>query len=114
MHETMLAQSLLATISEEAARHNAKPVAAKISCGGLSAVNDEILCFAFEAVAKDTPCEGMKLQIEHKPLRANCRNCSRDFDVDLSMPKCPECDGESFELLADAPLLLEEIELQTD
>ena len=114
MHETMVAQSLLATISEEAAKHNAKPIAAKISCGGLSAVNDEILCFAFEAIAKDTPCEGMKILIEHKPLRAKCRNCSRDFDVDLSMPKCSECDSENFELLADAPLLLEEIELQTD
>ncbi|MBN2270155.1 MAG: hydrogenase maturation nickel metallochaperone HypA [Sedimentisphaerales bacterium] len=114
MHETMVAESLVAAISAEAVKHNAKPVAARISCGGLSAVNDEILCFAFEAIARDTPCEGMKLQIEHKPLRAKCRNCSRDFDVDLSMPKCSECNSESFKLLADAPLLLEEIELQTD
>jgi len=114
MHETMIAHCLLETISDEAAKYDGKPIAAKISCGGLSAVNDEILCFAFEAVAKDTPCEGMKLQIEHKPLRAKCRDCSRDFDVDMSMPKCAECSSENFELLADAPLLLEEIELQTD
>ena len=114
MHETMVAQSLLAAISEEAAKHNAKPIAAKISCGGLSAVNDEILCFAFEAVAQDTPCEGMKLIIEHIPLHAKCRTCNQRFDVNLSMPKCTECASEDFELLADAPLLLEEIELQTD
>jgi len=43
MHETMVAQSLLATISDEAAKQNAKPIGAKISCGTLNAVNDEVL-----------------------------------------------------------------------
>jgi len=66
MHETMIAESLLAAISEEVKRHNSKPVSAKISCGMFSAVNDEILCFAFDAAAKGTPCEGMRLEIEHK------------------------------------------------
>ena len=62
MDETMIAESLLAAMSEEAAKHNSKPVSAKISCGMLSAVNDEILCFAFDAAAKGTPCEGMRLE----------------------------------------------------
>jgi Zn finger protein HypA/HybF involved in hydrogenase expression len=66
MHETMIAQSLLAAISEEAKKQNAKPVSARISCGMLNAVNDEILCFAFEAAAKGTLCEGVRLEIEHK------------------------------------------------
>ena len=66
MHETMIAQSLLAAILEEAKKQGAKPINAKISCGMLNTVNDEILCFAFEAAAKGTPCEGVKLEIEHK------------------------------------------------
>jgi len=111
MHEAMVAQSLLATISEEAAKHNAKPVSAKISCGMLNPVNDEVLRFAFEAIAKDTPCEGVKLQIEHKPLRGQCQNCNRDFDVELPCLGCPECGSEDFALLPDAPLMLEEVEL---
>jgi hydrogenase nickel incorporation protein HypA/HybF len=114
MHETMVAQSLLATISDEAAKHNAKPVGAKISCGMLNPVNDEALRFAFEAIAKDTPFQGVKLQIEHKPIRAHCKNCNRNFDVELSFPGCPKCSSADFELQSDAPLLLEEIEFQTD
>jgi hydrogenase nickel incorporation protein HypA/HybF len=110
MHEMMIAQSLLATIMEEAAKQNAKPVSAKISCGMLNAVNDEILCFAFEAAAKGTPCEGMKLEIEHKILQAQCKSCRQNFDVQLPNPKCPKCSSDDFELLPDAPLLLEEIE----
>jgi hydrogenase nickel incorporation protein HypA/HybF len=114
MHETMIAQSLLATISEEAKKQNAKPIGAKISCGTLNAVNDEILCFAFEAATKGTQCEGMKLQIEHKAIQARCRKCKQNFDIELSDPKCPKCNGDDFELLPDAPLLLEEIEFETD
>ena len=114
MHETMVAQSLLATISDEAIKHNAKPVGAKISCGMLNPVNDEALRFAFEAISKDTACEGMKLQVEHKPLQARCKNCGREFDVELSFPECPNCGSGDFELLPDAPLVLEEIEFQTE
>jgi hydrogenase nickel incorporation protein HypA/HybF len=114
MHEAMVAQSLLATISQEAAKYDAKPVRARISCGKLSAVNDEALCFAFDALAKDTPCEGMKLTIEHKPLQARCRTCSEVFDVEFAEPKCSKCGSENFDLLPDAALVLEEIEFQTD
>ena len=114
MHETMVARSLMAIITEQAAKNNAKPVAAKISCGTLNPVNDEALCFAFEAIAKDTPCEGVKLRVEHKPLRARCKNCDRNFDVELSRPECPMCGGDDFELQPDAPLILEEIEFQTE
>ena len=114
MHEMTVAQSLIQIISDEAAKHNAKPVGAKISCGTLNPVNDQALCFAFEAIGKDTPCEGLKIQIEHKPIRARCKDCDEDFDVELSHPACAKCGGESFKLLPDAPLLLEEIDFETD
>jgi hydrogenase nickel incorporation protein HypA/HybF len=114
MHETMVAESLLTTISAESAKQNAKPVSAKISCGMLNAINDEILCFAFEAIAKGTPCEGMRLEIEHKPIQGKCKNCDETFDFELCQPKCPRCKGKEFDLLPDAPLMLEEIEFETE
>jgi hydrogenase nickel incorporation protein HypA/HybF len=114
MHETMVAQSLVNIILEEAAKQNAKPVSVKISCGTLNAINDEVLRFAFEAVAKDTSCEGVKLHVEHKPIRARCNDCGGEFDVELSDPECPACKIGAFELLPDAPLIIEEISFQTD
>ena len=114
MHEMTVAQSLLTIIIDEAAKHNGKPVGARISCGTLNAINDEALCFAFEAIAKDTPCEGLKFEIEHKPIQARCEKCGSQFDVAFSHPACLNCGGEDFELLPDAPLLLEEIDFQTD
>jgi len=112
MHELMVAQNVLAAILDEAAKQNAKPTAAKISCGKLNAINDEALRFAFGAIAKGTSCEGLELEIEHKPIRAHCRKCNVDFDIEESDLKCPQCSSNDFELLGDAPLLLEEIDFQ--
>jgi len=112
MHETAVAQSLVEAIVEEARKRHLKPIRAKMSCGELNAVNDEVLSFAFEAVAEGTPCEAVELQIEHKPLRARCHACDCAYAVDLSHTRCPDCGGDDFELLPDAPLLLEEIEFE--
>ncbi|MHC4474987.1 MAG: hydrogenase maturation nickel metallochaperone HypA/HybF [Planctomycetota bacterium] len=114
MHEAMVAQSLITAISAEAAKLDAKPVAARVSCGQLNAVNDEALCFAFEAIAKDTVCEATKLEIEHKPLQATCRKCDEVFEFEGRLPSCPKCAGQYLDLLDDAPLLLEEIEFELE
>ena len=114
MHETMVAESLMEIIAEQAEKNNAKPVTAKISCGTLNPVNDEVLRFAFDAINKDTPCEGVTLKVEHKPIKARCKDCDIIFDIELSRPGCPKCGGDGFELQPDAPLILEEIEFQME
>jgi len=112
MHEMIVAQNVLAAILDEASKQSAKPTAAKISCGKLNVINDEALRFAFGAIAKGTSCEGVELEIEHKPIRAHCKNCNAEFDVENSYLKCPKCGSDDYELLPDAPLLLEEIDFQ--
>ena len=114
MHEIAVAQSILTTISAEAEKQNAKPIIARISCGKLYAINAEVLGFAFEAIAKDTSCEGMKLVVEHKPIRGRCKNCDEIFEFELTSPSCPKCNSEDFGLLPDEPLILEEIEFRTE
>jgi hydrogenase nickel incorporation protein HypA/HybF len=112
MHEASIAQSVFDAISAEAKKQKGRPVAAKISCGAFSGVNNESLLFAFEVISKDSICEGLKLDIEQKPIQAKCKKCDYIFVFDLHKPGCPKCRCEDFELLADAPLLLEEIEFE--
>ncbi|MBN2590369.1 MAG: hydrogenase maturation nickel metallochaperone HypA [Sedimentisphaerales bacterium] len=114
MHETMIAESIFKQISEEAIKQNAKPVTAKISCGKLNAINEDVLGFAFNAIAKGTICENMKLIVEHKPLQAICKECNNNYVIDFLSIKCPNCQGESMELLPDSPLILEEVELEME
>jgi len=113
MHETMLAQNIAAAIRAETDKHEGRPVGAKISCGFLSAVNDELLLEAFGYICKGTSLEEMKLYIEHRPIRGVCQKCSKEFNVELSNPKCVSCGSEDFELLPEAPVILEEIEFET-
>ena len=112
MHELSVAQSLFAVISAQAREHKAKPVSAKISCGILNAINDELLREAMSAISSETDCEGVKLEIVHKPLRGVCRRCGKEFEVDLKTGRCPGCGDGDFELQPDAPLILEEIEFE--
>ena len=112
MHEMMVAQSLFGLISAEAEKHNAKPLTAKISCGVFNAVNDQLLSFALETIAQGTSCEGIKLQIEHKPLLSRCKNCNKVFELDLTKPACSHCDSSDFELEPDTPMMLDTIEFE--
>ena len=112
MHETMVAQSIFETIAASAKEHNARAVNATISCGQFNPINDEVLNFAFDLIAKGTACEGMKLEIKHIPLTASCKQCGKKFDYDVYNPGCPECDSMEFNFQKDAPLLLENIELE--
>jgi hydrogenase nickel incorporation protein HypA/HybF len=109
MHEASIAQALLDTISQVAKKQKGRPVSAKVSCGAFSGVNNEALTFAFEALSEGTVCKNMKLVIEQKPIQARCKKNGHTYVLDLHKPKCPKCKCEDFELLPDAPLLLEEI-----
>ena len=112
MHEATIAQSLLEAILTIAKKQNARPIAARISCGAFGGINNEVLCFAFEALSTNTICQGLKLTVEQKPIQARCKKCDAAFTFDLESPACPECKCDDFELLPDAPLILEEIEFE--
>jgi hydrogenase nickel incorporation protein HypA/HybF len=112
MHETAVAESILHTIIEQAEQVNAKPISAIISCGQFNTLNDEVMSFAFETVAAETVCEGMKLEIKHIPLRATCKQCKTTFEFDVYKPACSQCESMKFDFEPDAPLLLETIEFE--
>ena len=114
MHETMIAQSIVDAIAKEADKHNAKPIGAKISCGQLNPINDEVMNFAFEIAAKETICEGITLEVVHMPLKADCESCSRTFEFNIYSPACMYCGGTNINIQSDAPLLLEEIEFEDE
>ncbi len=112
MHETMVAESILRAITEQAEKVGTRPISAVISCGQFNTLNDEIMRFAFETAAAGTVCEGMRLKIRHIPLRAACRKCNTVFEFDVYKPNCTQCGSQESQIQPDAPLLLEEIEFE--
>jgi hydrogenase nickel incorporation protein HypA/HybF len=112
MHEAMVAESVLSAILAECRTCDRRPVSATISCGQLNVINDEAFNLAFEALAAGSVCEGLKIEIEHKPFQGRCRQCDTVFEIVFSHASCPSCKQEDFEILPDAPLLLETIEFE--
>jgi hydrogenase nickel incorporation protein HypA/HybF len=112
MHEMMVARSIFSEIMAQADKLGAKPISAKISCGQLNPINDEVLNFAFEVASEGSVCEQMKLEVIHIPLKAACKRCGKSFDFDIYSPACADCGSEDFKIAPDAPLLLEEIEFE--
>ncbi|MDD5459293.1 MAG: hydrogenase maturation nickel metallochaperone HypA [Phycisphaerae bacterium] len=114
MHEAAVAQSIFDTVMAEAQKQKGKPTKAKITCGTFDAVNEEILAFAFSVIAKDTVAKDMKIGVEQKPVMALCRHCKKEFKFDVTSPSCVHCDSNSYNILPDPPLILEQIIFETD
>ncbi|MDH7598887.1 MAG: hydrogenase maturation nickel metallochaperone HypA [Sedimentisphaerales bacterium] len=112
MHEAAIAEALLKTILDVAGGQRGRPLAARISCGQFAAVNPEALCFAFDALAKGTRCEGMRLQVEIRPVEARCSACGRIWTIDDGYSRCPNCSSQQFSLLPEPPLLLESVDFE--
>lgn len=113
MHEAAIAQSLLELIIAESEGQDSGPMKAHISCGTFECINDEVLSFAFDALAKDSICERTSLVIKHMPIRAKCRSCGHTFDFDAASGCCDICGSDS-DLLPDEPLMLNSLEFETE
>lgn len=75
MHELSIAQSLIELVCDHATRERASRVRAiHLRLGELSGFR-RALCFCFDAAARDTACEGARLEIEDVPLTVHCAQC---------------------------------------
>jgi len=117
MHEMSIAQSLVDIIKEEMDKHNVtKLMKVKVKYGQISAIVPEALETAFQVMTIGTGLEGAKLETEEIPLRAKCRNCSKEFspqEADLLIMTCPFCETEfGHEIISGKELYIEEIEAE--
>ena len=117
MHELSIAQSLLALIEDEMAKHDkATLVTVKVRHGRLSAVVPEALTMAFEVLTAETRLAGAALVMEETPVVLRCRACGREFSPEspsAAFAPCPACGEElGHEVLSGRELYIEYLELE--
>jgi hydrogenase nickel incorporation protein HypA/HybF len=94
MHETALAAEILKIARASAeANGGGRLTAVSIVVGELSAVEPDLIAFAWEAVTSGTDDAGSTLEVEFRPARQTCRVCG---DVPERAPGswlrlCPRC-----------------------
>lgn len=114
MHELIVAQEIVRIVESSIKVGRAGSVSCvNLAIGTLTGIQKECLEFAFSAVTKGTPLEGVELEVEYvKPL-LQCRDCMKRFEPeDGSLSQCPDCGGFRCDLLKGDELMLTSIDLR--
>ena len=115
MHEMGIAESILAAVEAEMARHaGARAARVGVRVGELSAVEPDSLRFCFEVLVKDTAHEGLRIEIETVPRRHRCDACRQEFTVRDYDFHCPGCGGWRATCAGGDELALTFLELEED
>ena len=112
MHELSIASAIIDT----AVRHagGRRVTAVYVRAGQLRQVVPESVAFYFEHVARETPCEGARLELEVLPARLRCVACEHAWLLDEAVFCCPRCGAGEVRVTSGEELEVESIEIEED
>jgi hydrogenase nickel incorporation protein HypA/HybF len=113
MHELSVAGAIVDTAVRHASGRRVASV--QVRCGGLRQVVPESLEFYFEHVARDTLCEGARLELELVPVRLECSPCANAWELDdAPLFRCPRCGASEVAVVSGDELQVESIEVEEE
>lgn len=92
MHELSIASEILdraKVASEENGGARVTKIGLRI--GAISGVDADALTFGIEALSKDTPVQGLVLEVELCKRRLRCTACLAEFEPEGFATSCPTC-----------------------
>ena len=111
MHELSIARGVVATVEKHA---DGRPVTVvNLRVGTLRQVVPDSLGFYFAFVAKETVCEGARLEIEVVPARLACEDCGEEWELETPVFRCA-CGATDVEIVAGNELEVESIEIEEE
>jgi hydrogenase nickel incorporation protein HypA/HybF len=110
VHELSLSSAIVNTAVKHAAGRRVTVVSMRV--GRLRQVVPETLDFYFELVARDTVCEGARLEQEPVAAVLRCAECERDWELDFPDFRCPTCHRGGAEIVSGNELEVESIEVE--
>lgn len=113
MHEMGLVQNIFDIVLRTAEKNGiGKVLRINIRAGQLRAIVPEQLQFCFEILSKESPVlEEAKLVVETLPVKAKCRKCRNEFEVEEYRFVCPLCAHEEVDVIQGMELLVSNIEV---
>jgi hydrogenase nickel incorporation protein HypA/HybF len=115
VHEVSIALGMVDELVRIAVENNARQVTAvSLRIGRSSGIVTDSLKFAFDSVKLDDPLiSSAELLIEDIPLRYECSNCDRSFEMETMLfPSCPDCGSYSLKLLSGDEMDIAHMELE--
>jgi hydrogenase nickel incorporation protein HypA/HybF len=110
VHELSLSSAIVNTVAKHA---GGRPVAVvNLRVGKLRQVVPDTLAFYFEFVARDSVCEGARLEQEVIDAKLRCRPCDWEWAIEIPAFRCPMCGGDDVEIAAGNEFEVESIEIE--
>jgi hydrogenase nickel incorporation protein HypA/HybF len=110
MHELSLSSAVVATTVKHADGRRVSVINLRI--GRLRQVVPETLQFYFGFVARETVCEGARLELEMIDARLRCRPCGTEWAIEIPAFRCPTCGGSEVEVASGDEFEVESIEVE--
>jgi hydrogenase nickel incorporation protein HypA/HybF len=110
MHELSLSSAIVNTVVKHAAGRRVAVVNLRV--GRLRQVVPETLEFYFEFVARDTVCEGARLEQEVLDARLRCNPCDLDWAIEIPAFRCPRCGGSDVVIASGNEFEVQSIEVE--
>jgi hydrogenase nickel incorporation protein HypA/HybF len=108
MHELSVSSAVVDTALRHAGGRRVTVVTVRI--GHLRQVVPDSLAFYWEVVARETLCEGARLEQVLVPARLRCGDCQREWDPEDALFRCV-C-GAAGEVVSGNELEVESIEVE--
>jgi hydrogenase nickel incorporation protein HypA/HybF len=108
MHELGITRNVVALCTERAGGGRVTRV--RLTIGKLSGVLAESVRFCFDVVAKGTPLDGARLEIEEPPGLGRCADCGEEVPLAELFGRC-RCGSTNVRVIAGSELLIREMEV---
>jgi hydrogenase nickel incorporation protein HypA/HybF len=107
MHELSLSSAIINTAVKHAQGRPVSVVSLRV--GRLRQVVPDTLEFYFAFVARDTLCEGARLEQEVIDARLRCQPCDEEWAIEIPAFRCPTCGGSDVVIAAGNEFEVESI-----
>jgi hydrogenase nickel incorporation protein HypA/HybF len=105
MHELSIASTILDRAKAASERNSgARVTKIGLRIGEISGVDADALTFGFEALSKDTPFQGVVLEVEFCKRKQRCTACATEFAPEGFSSICPSCRSDASECIAGKEL----------
>jgi hydrogenase nickel incorporation protein HypA/HybF len=110
MHELSLSSAIVNTVVKHARGRPVSVVSLRV--GRLRQVVPDTLEFYFQFVARDTLCEGARLEQEVIDARLRCTPCDDEWAIEIPAFRCPTCGGSDVVIASGNEFEVESIEVE--
>ena len=114
VHELQVTQSVLDTVLETARSSGLVRVSVvRLVIGELNDLRQQWIQRYFDYLSEGTAAEGARILVRTVPAAFGCRDCGREFQVQISASDalcCPSCQGRNLFLSGGRDFLIQDME----